>query len=58
MLLWHCLLYTSTNSYCADELHNKNLYLTDLQVGAYYFKREEGKVVIEKMCIRDRHSGY
>lgn len=43
----------SFGQFCEAHLHNKNLYLTDLQVGAYYFKREEGKVVIEKQDLAE-----
>lgn len=43
----------SFGQFCKAHLHNKNLYLTDLQVGAYYFKREEGKVVIEKQDLAE-----
>ena len=44
---------TSFGQFCEAHLHNKNLYLTDLQVGAYYFKREEGKVIIEKQDLAE-----
>lgn len=46
-------LEASFGQFCEAHLHNKNLYLTDLQVGAYYFKREEGKVVIEKQDLAE-----
>lgn len=39
--------------FCEAHQHSKNLYLTDAQVGAYYFKREEGKVIIEKQDLTE-----
>lgn len=39
--------------FCESHQHSKNLYLTDNQVGAYYFKREDGKVVIEKQDLTE-----
>ena len=39
--------------FCETHQHSKNLYLRDEQVGAYYFKREEGKVVIEKQELAE-----
>lgn len=44
---------TSFGQFCVAHQHNKNLYLTDNQVGAYYFKREDGKVVIEKQDLTE-----
>lgn len=44
---------SSFEQFCVAHQHNKNLYLTDDQVGAYYFKRENGKVVIEKQDLTE-----
>lgn len=44
---------SSFEQFCVAHQHNKNLYLTDSQVGAYYFKREDGKVVIEKQDLTE-----
>lgn len=38
-------------SFCNEHLFNKNLYLETEQVGAYFFKRQDGKVVIEKQDL-------
>ena len=35
-------------SFCSEHKLNKNLYLETEQVGAYYFKRQDSKVVIEQ----------
>lgn len=37
--------------FCSDHQFNKNLYLETEQVGAYYFKRQDGKVVIENQDL-------
>lgn len=37
--------------FCSDYQFNKNLYLETEQVGAYYFKRQDGKVVIENQDL-------
>lgn len=40
-------------SFCSSHKWNKNLYLDDEHIGAYYFKRQGGKVVIEKQDLSD-----
>ena len=37
--------------FCSNHQFNKNLYLETEQVGAYYFKRQNGKVVIENQDL-------
>lgn len=44
---------SSFEQFCETHQHSKNLYLRDDQVGAYYFKREDGKVVIEKQDLTE-----
>lgn len=39
--------------FCKDHQFNKNLYLETEQVGAYYFKRQDGKVVIEMQDLSE-----
>lgn len=41
------------DAFCADHKWNKNLYLDADQVGAYYFKRDGGRVLIEKQDLSD-----
>ena len=38
-------------NFCSNHQFNKNLYLETEQVGAYYFKRQNGKVVIENQDL-------
>lgn len=38
-------------NFCNEHLFNKNLYLHTEQVGGYYFKRENDRVVIEKQDL-------
>jgi len=40
-------------AFCTSHKWNKNLYLEDEHIGAYYFKRQGGKVVIEKQDLSD-----
>lgn len=38
------------DEYCTSHKHNRNLYLDSSVIGAYYFKRENGKVIIVEQC--------
>lgn len=42
---------SSFEQFCEAHQYNKNLYLTESQVGAYFFKRQDGKVVVEKQDL-------
>lgn len=42
---------SSFEQFCEAHQYNKNLYLTENQVGAYFFKRQDGKVVVEKQDL-------
>lgn len=42
---------SSFEQFCETHQYNKNLYLTENQVGAYFFKRQDGKVVVEKQDL-------
>lgn len=39
------------DDFCNERQYNKNLFLESEQVGAYYFMRQDGKVVIEKQNL-------